>query len=76
MNQRARLLLIAIGGVLLTAALAWFLFVGVERWRQRPTPAPAEETAGRSARGDREPRRRRRRTSRRVSSTSRTTACA
>jgi Sporulation and spore germination len=45
MNQRARLLL-TVGGVLLTAALAWFLFVGVERWRQRPTQAPAEETAG------------------------------
>jgi Sporulation and spore germination len=45
MNQRARLLL-TVGGVLLTAALAWFLFVGVERWRHRPTQAPAEETAG------------------------------
>lgn len=45
MNQRNRLL-IAVGGVLVTAALAWFLFVGVERWRQRPAPAPAEETAG------------------------------
>jgi hypothetical protein len=45
MNQRARLLL-TVGGVLLTAALAWFLFVGVEQWRQRPTQAPAEETAG------------------------------
>jgi len=45
MNPRARLLL-TLGGVLLTAALAWFLFVGVERWRQRPTQAPAEETAG------------------------------
>jgi hypothetical protein len=45
MNQRARLLL-TVGGVLLTSALAWFLFVGVERWRQRPTQAPAEETAG------------------------------
>jgi hypothetical protein len=45
MNQRARLL-VTVGGVLLTAALAWFLFVGVERWRQHPTQAPAEETAG------------------------------
>ena len=43
MNQRARVL-IASGGILLTAALAWFLFVGVERLRQRPTPAPAEDT--------------------------------
>ena len=45
MNQRARLL-IAVGGIVLTAALAWFLFIGVERWRQRPAPAPPEETAG------------------------------
>jgi Sporulation and spore germination len=45
MNQRTRLL-IAIGGALLTAAIAWFLFIGVERWRHPPTPAPAEETAG------------------------------
>jgi Sporulation and spore germination len=45
MNRRARVL-IAAGGILLTAALAWFLFVGVERWRQRPAPAPVEETAG------------------------------
>jgi hypothetical protein len=45
MNQRARLL-IAAGGIVLTAALAWFLFIGVERWRQRPAPAPPEETAG------------------------------
>jgi Sporulation and spore germination len=45
MNQRGGLL-IALGGILVTAALAWFLFVGVERWRQRPTPTPAEETAG------------------------------
>jgi hypothetical protein len=45
MNQRARILII-IGGILVTGALAWFLFVGVERWRQRPAPVPADETAG------------------------------
>jgi hypothetical protein len=45
MSQRARLL-IAVGGILVTAALAWFLFIGVERWRQRPAPAPPDETAG------------------------------
>ncbi len=44
MNQRARLLII-IGGILVTAALAWLLFVGVERWRQRPAPVPADEAA-------------------------------
>jgi germination protein M len=45
MIQRTRLLN-AVGGVVVTVALAWFLFVGVERWRQRPVPPPADETAG------------------------------
>jgi hypothetical protein len=39
-------LLLTIGGVILTAALAWVLFVGVERWRVRPVQAPADEARG------------------------------
>jgi hypothetical protein len=42
--NRTRLVIIT-GSILVTTALAWFLFVGVERWRQKPPPVPADEAA-------------------------------